>query len=93
MVTTWWDSIRTLDSMNIELVWVAALYSVLTHHFQVHGVALAVSLDVGRDAGVVAGLMPGYGLQRQRRTAHYHTGLGVVLDDLILELDEIKHTF
>lgn len=56
----------------------------LTHHFQVHRIALAVTLHVRGDAGVVAGLVTRHRLQCQRGAAHDHARLGIVLYDLIL---------
>lgn len=57
---------------------------ILTHDFELYCVALAVSLDVGRHARVVARLALPDRLKGERLVADYYTQLLVVLNYLVL---------
>lgn len=70
--------------------WQVCWVPLLTHHFQLDYVRVAVSFHIGGGARVVASLVTGHALQRQISAAHNDAGPLIVLDDLILRITNTK---
>jgi hypothetical protein len=62
---------------------------VLTHDTELHGVALAVTLHVRGDAGVIPRLLASHSLQSQSLVAHDDPAFLVRLDCLTLKYHRI----
>lgn len=68
-----------------------SLVILLTHDPQLHGVAFTISLDIRRDAGIVARLVACHALQSQITAVHDDAGLGIVLHCLTLKAEPKKN--
>ena len=62
----------------------------LTHHFQLEDVGLRIAFDVGRNAGVISGLLSRHALQDEARAADDDAGMLFLLNHHILKSKKLN---